>query len=247
MTIFNLRVRIILVMLVAVSATIGCASSELTELQRHYEEDSLPKPGRILVYNFAASPEDIPADAAISGHYQRRTAPQTAEEKKIGRQLGDKLADELVKEILALGMPAEHADSWHPPGIGSLLIMGEFISIDEGSRAKRMLIGFGAGASSLQTHVVGYQFTDQGLRRLGDAVIETSGGKMPGMLVPVAGGAVAGQAGRSVVIAGSMNVAQELGPESMNAAAKRTAQEITKILSVAFAEQGWIPSNKVKK
>jgi hypothetical protein len=247
MTIFNLRVRIIFVMLVAVFVTIGCASSELTELQRHYEEDSLPKPGRIVVYNFSASPDDIPADAAISGHYQRRTTPQTAEQKKLGRQLGDKLAEELVKEILALGMPAEHADRWHPPSIGNLLIMGEFISIDKGSRAKRMLIGFGAGAGSLQTHVVGYQFTDQGLRRLGDAVIETSGGKMPGMLVPVAGGAVAGRAARTAIIAGGMNVAQELGPESMNAAAKRTAQEITKILSVAFAEQGWIPAYKVKK
>ena len=83
------------------------------------------------------------------------------------------LPSELVKEILTLGMPAEHADRWHPPGIGNLLIMGEFISMDEGSKAKRMLIGFGAGASSLQTHVVGYQFTDQGLNRLGDAVIET--------------------------------------------------------------------------
>ena len=247
MTIFNIRVRIIFVMLVAVSATIGCASSELTELQSHYEGDALPKPGRILVYNFAATPEDIPADAAISGHYKRRTLPQTAEEKELGRQLGDKLAVELVLEILALGMPAEYADRWHPPSIGSLIIMGEFISIDEGSRAKRMLIGFGAGASSLQTHVVGYQFTDQGLRRLGDAVIESAGGKMPGMLVPVAAGGAMGKAGRSAVISGSMNVAQELGAESMNAAAKRTAKEIAKILSVAFAEQGWIPNDKIIK
>ncbi len=247
MTIFNIRVRIIFAMLVAVFATIGCASSELTELQSHVEGDALPKPGRILVYNFAATPEDIPVDAAISGHYERRTSPQTAEEKELGRQLGDKLAVELVLEILALGMPAEYADRWHPPSIGSLIIMGEFISIDEGSRAKRMLIGFGAGASSLQTHVVGYQFTDRGLRRLGDAVIESSGGKMPGMLVPVAAGGVMGKAGRSAVIAGSMNVVQELGAESMDAAAKRTAQEIAKVLSVAFAEQGWISSDKIKK
>jgi NADH:ubiquinone oxidoreductase subunit E len=33
----------------------------------------------------------------------------------------------------------------------------------------------------------------------------------------------------------------------MNAAAKRTAQEIIRILSRAFAEQGWIPADKVKK
>ncbi len=110
-----------------------------------------------------------------------------------------------------------------------------------------MLIGFGAGAGALETHVVGYQFTDQGLRRLGDAVIETAGGRMPGMIVPVAGGAVAGRAGTSAIMAGGMNVAQELGPESMNAAAKNTAKEIIRLLSRAFAEQGWIPAYKVKK
>lgn len=246
MTIYNIRVRIIIAMLVVVFVTIGCASSELTELQKHYEDETLSKPSRILIYNFSASPDEIAADAAISGHYKKRTTPQTAEQKKLGRQLGDKLADELVKEILALGMPAEHADRWHPPSIGNLLIMGEFISIDKGSRAKRMLIGFGAGAGALQTHVVGYQFTDQGLRRLGDAVIETSGGKMPGMLVPVAGGAVAGRAARTAIIAGSLNVAQELGPESMNAAAKQTAKEIIRILSLVFVENGWIPAHKVK-
>ncbi len=240
MTIFNLRVRIIHLMLVAVVVTIGCASSNIAEREIHYEGGPLPKPSRIIVYNFAASPDDIPADAAISGHYQRRTVPQTAEQKKLGRQLGDKLAEELVKGILALGMPAEQADTRRPPAIGNLLIMGEFVSIDKGSRTKRMLIGFGAGAGELQTHVVGYQFTDEGLRRLGDAVIETSGGRMPGMLVPVAGGAVAGKAGRTAVVSGSINVAQELGPESLNAAAKRTAKEIMEILTQAFTKQGWI-------
>jgi hypothetical protein len=64
-------------MLVAVSGTIGCASSNITERERHYEGGPLQKPGRIIVYNFAASPDEIPADAAISGHYQRHTAPQT--------------------------------------------------------------------------------------------------------------------------------------------------------------------------
>ncbi len=44
MAICNLRVRIIIVMLVAVFVTIGCASSDIAELQRHYEEDSLTKP-----------------------------------------------------------------------------------------------------------------------------------------------------------------------------------------------------------
>jgi hypothetical protein len=37
-----------------------------------------------------------------------------------------------------------------------------------------------------------------------------------------------------------MNVKKEMGPESLQAAAKRTAEEIAKVLSKKFAEQGWI-------
>ena len=84
MTIFNLRVRIIIVILVAVIGTIGCASSELTELERHYEGELLSKPSRIIVYNFSASPEDIPADAAISGHYQKTYFTPNSRRKKAG-------------------------------------------------------------------------------------------------------------------------------------------------------------------
>ncbi len=103
-----------------------------------------------------------------------------------------------------------------------------------------MLIGFGAGAAELKTFVEGYQITADGLRPLGSVEIKAAGGKMPGMLVPVVGGAVAGEAGRSAVISGSMNVVQELGPESIEGAAKRTAKEIGKVLSEAFKKRGWI-------
>ena len=103
-----------------------------------------------------------------------------------------------------------------------------------------MLIGFGAGASELKTLVEGYLVTKDGLKPLDPAEIKATGGKMPGMLVPVVGGALAGEAGRSAVISGSMNVVQELGPESMNAAAKRTAKEIAKVFQNAFQRRGWI-------
>ncbi len=139
-----------------------------------------------------------------------------------------------------MGLPAERAGAGPPASVGNLLIGGEFISIDEGSRAKRMLIGFGAGAVELRTLVEGYLVTKDGLEPLGSAEIRAAGGKMPGMLVPVLGGAMAGEAGRSAVISGTLNAAQELGPEGMSAAAKRTANEIAKVLRDAFRRRGWI-------
>ena len=87
--------------------------------------------------------------------------------------------------------------------------------------------------------VEGYQITAERPRLLGRRAIEAKGGKMPGLLVPVAGAASAGRAG-GAVIAGGMNVKKEMGPESLQGAAKRTAEEIAKVLSQKFAEQGWI-------
>lgn len=246
MRIFDLRVRTMLAVLAVTSIIISCASSEVTSRRRHYGNEQLPKPGRVIVYNFAASPGDIPPDAAISGHYQRHNTPQTDEQIRLGRQLSDIVAQQLVKEILKLDMPAERANTGPPPSIGDLLIKGAFVTIDEGSRAKRMLIGFGAGSAELKSHVVAYQITAQGPRRLGEGEIKTSGGKMPGILIPVGAGAAAGRAATSAVVSGGLNVAQEAGPESLESAAKRTAQEIAKALSQAFAQQGWIPAPKEK-
>ena len=246
MTTYDLRVNTVLVVLIAAFITISCASSEVTSSRNYAGDEPMPKPGRIIVHNFAATPGDITADAAVSGRYEKHYVPQTAEQVRVGRQLGDVVARKLVKEILDLGMPAERAHTGPPPGIGDLLIKGAFISIDEGSRTKRMLIGFGAGAGELKTLVEGYQITSYGKRLLGSKEIKAAGGKMPGMLVPVAGGAAAGKAGRSAVISGSMNVVQELGAESLEGAAKRTAEEIAKVLSQAFARHGWIPAGKAK-
>ena len=226
--------------LIALLVLAGCASSDVTARRSYVGDEEIARPGRIIVHSFAATPGDIPADAAIAGQYDRRATPQSAQEVAVGRKLGDQVATRLVDEILKMGLPAERAGSGPPPQLGDLIIKGEFVSIDEGSRLKRMLIGFGAGAAELKTFVEGYQVTAGGLRPLGSVEIKAAGGKTPGMLVPVVGGAVAGRAGTSAAISGSMNVAQEMGPESIEGAAKRTAKEIGKVLSEAFKRRGWI-------
>ncbi len=229
-----------IVSICALAVLAGCASSDVTARRSYVADEEMARPGRIIVHNIAATPGDVPADAAIAGHYDRRDTPQTAEEIELGRQLGARVADELVQKILAMGMPAERAGSGPAPQPGDLVIKGEFVSIDEGSRLKRMLIGFGAGAAELKTFVEGYQVTADGLRPLGSAEVEAGGGKMPGMLVPIGVGAAAGNAATSAAISGGLNVAQELGPESMQAAANRTAEEIAKVLEEAFKKRGWI-------
>ena len=227
-------------LLMVANLLVGCASSEVTARRQSTGATDMTRPARIIVHDFAATPADIPRDSAIAGYFQRRKTPQTAEQVALGRQLGKRVADNLVKEILAMGMPAEKAGGGQARKVGNGVIMGEFVSIDEGSRLKRMLIGFGAGASELKTLVEAYKVDAGGLVPVGSAEVTAAGGKMPGMLVPVIGGAAAGRAATSAAVSGGLNVAKEIGPESIESAAKRTAEEIAKVLRDAFKKRGWI-------
>jgi hypothetical protein len=237
---------IFLVALVTTAIVSGCASSEMTT-KRNLAGGTVSKPGRILVYEFVSSANQIDEGSVISPYVQQRTTPQTLEQRAMGLKLGDLVAGYLVKDILALGMPAERDNSLRPARNGDLIIKGEFFSIDEGSRIKRMLIGFGVGANELKTHVMAYQVTSTGLKRLGDAEFKAAGGKMPGMAVPLIGAAIGGTLAVTAAVSGGLNAAQEISPESLEGAAKRTAKEISKELSRVFARQGWIAADKAAK
>ena len=229
-----------IIMLCGLLLLVGCASSDVTMRRSNVGQEQIPRPNRIIGHNFAATPDDIPEESAIADLYARRDTPQTEKEIELGRKLGAQVADQLVREILDMGLPAEPAGKGPPPQQGNVVLHGEFISIDEGSRGSRMLVGFGAGAGELKTLVEGFQVTATGLRPLGSAEFRSAGGKMPGFVVPFGVGLATGRARTTAAVAGGINILQELGPESMRAAANRTAKDIAKILRDAFQKQGWI-------
>lgn len=227
------------VSIVALAVLSGCASSGVTQSQSHATQERIPRPDLIIVYDFAATPADVDATAWITGRYSQRETPQTAEEVQLGRQLGALVADRLVREISAMGMPAQRAGSGPQARIGDVLITGQLVTIDEGSRAGRVLIGFGKGSGELRTHVEGYRVEQGGHRLLGSREIKAEGGKQPDMIVPAIG-AVAMSSPVGLVVGGVMAVTKESGPETIQAAANRTAEEIAKELRVAFRREGWI-------
>ena len=234
------RTTILAACLVAISLAAGCAQTNVSDRESTGTSAIILKPARVIVYDFASTPEAVPPDSAIAGLYRQRTTPQTPEEIELGRSLGAKVSARLVEELNKNGIAATAAATGPVPHPGDVVIRGEFVSIDKGSRVKRMLIGFGAGAAGLETLVEGYVVTAAGLVPLGSAQIETAGGKMPGMLVPIGAGAAMGTVATSVAISGTANVLQELGPEGLDGAAKRTAKEIAKVIVKAYEERGWM-------
>ncbi len=225
--------------LLAMIVAAGCASTQISNRQRLVHE-KLPRPAHIWVYDFAATPGDVPANSALAGQYVDHTAPQTAEDVAAGRELGRQIAAELVAQINGMGLAAVQAEPGSQPQINDLVIRGHLLSVQEGSAAKRFAIGFGAGGSELRTAVEGYQMTAGGLRRLGSGTLDSSGSKGPGAALGAAT-FIATSSPIGLIVGGGMKAYGELsGRSKLEGRAKDTAKEIADVLKERFEEEGWI-------
>jgi len=223
----------------ALTVAAGCASTEVTDRQRLVTE-KLPRPGHIWVYDFAATPAEVPAASALAGQTTQPTTPQTPEQVELGRKLGAQIAAQLVEEIRDLALPAAQASSQTTPEINDIVLRGYLLSIEEGSGTKRVTIGFGHGASELTTAVEGFQMTAQGLRKLGSGKINAASGKTPGGALGVVGLIVTANPAGLIIGGGIKSYGEYSGSSKVEGRAKDTAKGIMDVLKKRFQEEGWI-------
>lgn len=226
--------------LLALGLLAGCASTQVTDRQE-YEGANLPRPGRIIVYDFAASPADLPAWSQARSAYAESAADVSAEELAAGRKLGAEVAKDLVAKIDGMGINAVRAAGQPDPQVDDIVLIGYFTSIDEGSGAERVLVGFGKGSASVAARVEGYHMTESGLVKLGGGTVSSGGaGKSPGLVVPaLVTIATANPIG--LVVGGAVKAEGEMsGRTTAEGSAERIADEIAKVLEGKFKEQGWI-------
>ncbi len=217
----------------------GCASTKVTSREQ-LVTGQLPRPSMIWVYNFAATSSDVPAGSAWAGQFSEHSTPQTQEQIAEGRKVGAEIAAELVAQIQQMGMPAAKAVQGAIPQSNDLEIRGYLVSIEEGSAGKRIVVGFGAGASKLQVAVEGYQVTPQGMRELGSGTVGSESGKSPGGLLGVATLLVTHNPAGLIVSTGAHIYGEESGKSTVEGRAQSTAKEIAGVLKKRFQEQGWI-------
>lgn len=224
-------------MSLALALAAGCASTKVSDREQ-LVTGKLPRPDHILVYEFAATPDDIPEESALAQHPARYT-PSDGELAE-GRALGAQVAQALVDEIQAMGLPAELASSAGEPEVDDIVLRGYFAQIAEGSTAERLVVGFGAGASKLTTVVEGFEMTPTGLRKLGAGSVSAGGGKGPGAAVPAAV-AIATANPLGLIVTSAVKAEGEVsGRSTIEGRARQTAKEIAEQLRVRFQEQGWI-------
>src|SRR5512132_4310742 len=107
--------------LFAVIVLAGCASSKVTSYQPY--QGKIARPGRIIVYDFAATPSELPSEVAIAGQ-GAAPLPLTAAQLAAGRRLGSEIAKDLVAELQGMGLPAVQAAGETAPRVGDGLVAG---------------------------------------------------------------------------------------------------------------------------
>src|SRR6266571_2502159 len=127
-----------LMVLCALGALAGCASTKVQPSVMIPASDTLPRPTRIAVYDFAVAAHDVsPNNAPLSRLRRVLGGSQSEEELKVGRSVAGALSVELVKALKDLDLPIERASA-AAVGDGTLAIEGQFVSIDEGNRRRQL-------------------------------------------------------------------------------------------------------------
>jgi hypothetical protein len=232
----SMRIAIAMALLVGGTA---CASIEVSN-RNEYRGEKLARPDRILIHDFAANTDDLPAWSEAAKTHTGAQAKVSAEEAAVGRKLGEQMALELVQRIDAMGLEAERAAGARSPADGDLVIVGYLASVDEGSGFKRVVVGFGSGAAEVTSHVEGYLATSEGMRLLGSGDASSKKGRSPGVVVPLAV-TVATANPIGLLVMTPVKVGSEIaGRSTVEGVGKKMAGEIADVLEEKFREQGWI-------
>jgi len=210
-------------LVVVVTLLVGCAQVNTTPVRR-YRGPRLEGARAVVVYDFEPTGESIGLESGrdIEANEDGDSEESLANRREVGRVLADVLATEL--EDRGILTSRKSGPIGVPPG--SLVIGGQIVTVDEGSRAKRIFIGFGSGKSRLTSAAQLYAVTKTGPAVAWEYQNTAASGAKPGVLTTLPIGiAVQGLTVLLLVINGGLTTMGELSSSS-TANAKRMAKEL---------------------
>ncbi len=234
---------------------VGCGKTVVQPSVEYKGPALAQRPERILVYDFAVTTAEVKENQGMfqSKVNEMKAVTTREHEQEIADEVKKVAADELVEGIRKLGLPAERATATVLMTPRSLGIVGQFIDVDEGNKAQRLVIGFGMGQSrvDIRMQVFGHGLTRDEAKEAAPVKLlgletHAESGKMPGAALTLGagaaaqGGVTAGVAAANVGVSGVKSYRSAMG--QMTA---RSADQAVAYLSEFFFIQGWIAPDKV--
>ena len=210
------------------------AKVNVTSVAIYTGSSPLPKPQKILVYDFAVNPDDVQVDK-VQALRPRHLITGDKSSDQVAASAGKKYYLELVKALQKTGIPVEHVVPGTVAPENAMIVQGSFTSLKEGTKAERDTIGMDTGSADVQTKVDVNLKTPTETVLLSQFQTNTSAAKGTGSVVPVA----AGMNPASAVAKSTITDRRK----TLNAYASKTADATAKEILKAMAAQGWIKTN----
>jgi hypothetical protein len=208
-------------------------------------EKNLPRPSRILVYDFAVSEREIAEYQGIM-RQQPSVKDPTERERQLAREVKDALAEEVADGLRKLGFAIERVSRGTAATGNELLVDGQFLTVDEGNPLHRLVVGFGTGTSMVESRAQVYQGGNT--RKVLEFTTRSDSGMMPGAAATLgAGAAVQGGVTGGMVVANTAISGVKTYNSDVARMAAASGDQVVRYLSEFFAQQGWIRADQVRK
>jgi Domain of unknown function (DUF4410) len=226
----------------------GCSQAHV-QTEQSYLGPQMPRPDRVVVAWFSVSPEQVRLDQGVSARLIRTVDDQPLDTQQMAAAQATQaaLAEHLVDRLRQYGLPAELAMTT-PAGPGtSLLVQGQIVGIDQGNRTRRVLIGLGAGKSTVTADAQLYYASGVAPPRFVSAFEgEADSGRAPGAAETMGAGAAAERVGTSAVLTGATHAGAETRRTTDTAEAGKLAAGLAKQIGQFAVAQGWIAQTALK-
>jgi hypothetical protein len=209
-----------------------------------------PRPDRLVVQAFAVTPADVKLDQGVAARVERANGdvPLTTRQLQVARQAQSDLADAMVEQLRQYGLPAERLWGTAPPtGRLVLLVQGQIVSVDQGNRTRRTLVGLGAGKSSVSADMQLFMLDGPVPPRFLTAFSGSDdSGRTPGMAETMGIGAVGGHVLASAAVGAGIHAHAETHGATSDSQAASLGRGLAKEIGQFAVSQGWIAPDAIR-
>jgi hypothetical protein len=221
------------------NAITGGAKAEV--IQR-YEGSPLSKPEQVLIRDFTVGSDIVVDESMAARLHGPRLLGGSSEGQRtqsdIAKSIEDTFAKSFIKtlkkqQVEAARVSEDTGDTAAP----TLVVTGDFLSINEGDKTKRVMIGFGRGGSDIKTHVL-VSLVKQGHSTvIFEGNIDAKSGMQPGALATMGVG--------SLAVGAATHTVGDQGSTAQKDASRVGKLVATEVIE-AMRSQKWIatPTNK---
>jgi hypothetical protein len=196
----------------AIALLLGACSQAHVQTSQSYFGPPVPRPNHIVVSYYSIASDEVKLDQGVGARLMRvsENQPLGALELKAAQDTRAALAEGIVERLQKYGLPAEPS-AGDDMGDGTMLVQGQIVGTNQGNRTRRMLIGLGAGKSSVSADTQIYYATGRSAppRFIMSFTGEADSGHLPGAAETLGAGVAAQSIGRSEVITGATHAGAE--------------------------------------